>query len=179
MGTGRQILDGICKFVAKNPNASFATDGAFFGTPENFSKAIKDCNPVDMDRAWLQGVAASVNQSIDGVKGDILTQISNEASAADNVPFMPYFKILYKLAQLGMTITKRTSLERKVESSTKAMNDAQVEVDKQSAIVQNLAFYERVEREFSRANEQEIETLRVKRDELDRKIKEFQDLYAD
>jgi len=157
VGTGRDILDGITKFVMKNTGATFANDGQqIFATPETFSKAIKDCMPTDMDRSWLQTLAQSVNQSgnADGLtKGPLLKAVSDDSIGADAVPFFPYFKILFKLAQLGMTITKRTSLERTVEKTTKAMEESQIDMEKQKAIVGNLEFYKRIEAEVNRANE--------------------------
>ena len=126
-----------------------------------------------MDRAWLQGVAGSVNQNSENQKGALLQQVSNPSTATDMVHFFPYFKIYFKFAQLGMTITKRESLQRQADKTKKAMEDAQVDMEKQKAIVANLEFYATVEAEVNRANEQEIETLRVKSDELERKIQQY------
>ena len=72
---------------------------------------------------------------VEGNKGKLLASVSDPSTAAAVVPFFPYFKILYKFAQLGMTITKQTSLERQVAERSKAMEDSQVEMEKQKAIV--------------------------------------------
>ena len=180
VGTGREILDNICRFVKKNTSSSYASDGeAIFATPESFSKAIKDCMPTDMDRNWLQTLASSVNQNTDGQKGSLLNAVSNPSTAVDMVNFFPYFKILFKLAQLGMTITKRTSLERQVDKHSKALEDATVDMEKQKAVVANLEFYKQVEAEVNRANEQEIETLRVKSDVIQSRIQQYEHEYED
>ena len=180
VGTGRDIVDGICRFVKKDTNTSYAAVGdSIFATPESFSKAIKDCMPTDMDRNWLQNVASSVNQNTDGQKGSLLNSVSNPSTATEMVPFFPYFKILFKLAQLGMTITKQTSLERQVEKHTKALEDVTVDMEKQQAIVKNLEFYSVVEAEVQKAHNNEIEPLRIKSDELDRKIKSYSTQFED
>jgi|Transcript_40596 hypothetical protein len=181
-GTGREILDGICKFIKKDPNASFATDGqTIFMHPELFSKNIKECFPEDADKAWLQKMATSVNQPIGegSVKGSLLKAVTEATTSSDMAPFFPYFKILYKLAQLGMTICKKTSLERQVAEKTKAMDDSQIEMEKQQAIVDNLSFYQRVQDEVNRASEEELYTLNFKSQDLRRKMSEYQQAYGD
>ena len=149
-----EILDGIAKFVANDVNAVMRSGkGDLFDTVETFSKEVKDCFPADRDRQWLQGVAKNVNMDVDGNKGAILAAISDPNNAQDMVHVFPFFKILYKLAQLGMTITKRISLQRQVAEKSKAMEDSQVEMEKQKAIVKNLEFHQRVNTEVQRASD--------------------------
>jgi len=77
VGTGREIVDGICKFVKKDTSTSYGAVGdSIFATPESFSKAIKDCMPTDMDRNWLQTIASSVNQNTEAQKGSLLYAVS-------------------------------------------------------------------------------------------------------
>ena len=114
-GTARRVLDTICMMILNDTGASFAKNGEdIFASDVVYSKKIKECSPVDRDRQWLQNVAKSVNMDADGNKGDLLAAVSDPASAADMIHFFPHFKILFKFAQLGMTLTKQTSLENKV-----------------------------------------------------------------
>ena len=116
--------------ILNDTGASFAKNGEeIFASDIVYSKKIKECSPVDRDRQWLQGVAKSVNMDADGNKGDILQAVSDPSNAADMIHFFPHFKILFKFAQLGMTITKQTSLENKVVNAKKVMEQNLVQLE--------------------------------------------------
>ena len=95
------------------------------------------------------------------------------------VHFYPHFKVLFKFAQLGMTLTKQTSLENKVATAKKLMEQNQTQLTAQQAIVDNLAFYERVEAEVNRAREQEIAPMHQKYQELSHRIQQADQMYGD
>lgn len=77
--SARKIIDSICKFVlndqarGKDSSVNFTKNGDdIFESPETYSKLIKECDPTDHDRVWLQEVANSVNMDAEGKKGTIL-----------------------------------------------------------------------------------------------------------
>ena len=74
----------------------------------------------------------------DGKKGAILERLTNPASAASAFHFFPYFKLLFKLAQIGMTKKTKESLERKQEAMQKEMDAADVHIGTQDALIKNL-----------------------------------------
>jgi len=123
-------MDGICKFLMNDKNATYANNGDdIFASAEAYSKKIKDCTPTDRDRVWLQDMAKSVNMGGKGDKGDLLREVSEPANINDMVHFFPHFKVLFKLAQLGMTLTKQTSLENKLKTAQKNMDSSKVQLE--------------------------------------------------
>lgn len=71
--TAQEILDLICKFIKKNPQSSYAVDGAdVFSSAEAFNSAVKRCDPSAQEKAWISEVANKVNMDMDGKKGALL-----------------------------------------------------------------------------------------------------------
>jgi len=111
---GEQILDFLCQFLAKDSSALFAREGQdIFLSHETLAQAIKAVDPSHHEKAWLRDVADSVNMDVEGVKGKLLAQVSDPENAESMIPFFPYFKLLFKLCQLGMTLKTKESLVRK------------------------------------------------------------------
>jgi len=76
--TAQEILDLICKFIKKNPQSSYAVDGAdVFSSAEAFNSAVKRCDPSAQEKAWISEVANKVNMDMDGKKGALLQAICN------------------------------------------------------------------------------------------------------
>ena len=126
--TAETILNKICQFLDANPEATFADQGlTIFDSAESFNSACKSCDPAALEKSFIQQVSESVNMSIDGNKGALLTLVPNGDTANDMLPFFPYFKVLYKLCQMGMTMKKMQSLERKAENSRKEMDDLKIQ----------------------------------------------------
>ncbi len=177
--TAREILDKICQFLDANPDASFSNQGTtIFDSAESFNSACKSCDPAAMEKAFIQSVAESVNMSLDGVKGRLLILVSDSTTSEAMLPFFPYFKVLYKLCQMGMTLKKKQSLERKAENSKKEMDELNIEQVTAQAIVDNLAFHERMTAEAGRTRQEELAALMRKERALANKIQELQ-LYKD
>ena len=89
----------------------------------------------------------------DGNKGDVLEAVSNPANISDMIHFIPHFKILFKLAQLGMMLIKEESLTNKVATAKRRMEQYSSELEAQEHIVEHLSFYELIEAEVQRAEE--------------------------
>ena len=127
LGTAEIILNKICQFLDANEEATFEKEGqTIFDSAESFNSACKSCDPAAHEKVFIQSVAESVNMSVDGVRGSLLELVANPDTSSDMVPFFPYFKVLYKLCQMGMTMKKKQSLERKAENSKKEMEDLKI-----------------------------------------------------
>ena len=68
------------------------------------------CDPSTLNKQWIADVAFSVNMNLDGVKGKLLKAISENNEAATLYPIYPYFKIVFKFAEIGMTLKSKQSL---------------------------------------------------------------------
>jgi len=77
-----------------------------------------------------------------------------------------------------MTLKTKQNLERKQESLQREMDDAQVQINTQDALIDNLAFHERISTECNRIKMEELATLIDKEQNISSKIAEaliFQD----
>ena len=92
----------------------------------------------------------------EGVKGSILKEITNAAKVNEIAPFIPYFKVLFKFCQLGMTMKTKQNLLRKEEAAAKETADLVAKKATQSEILGNLDFSEDTKAEVERMRNQEI-----------------------
>jgi len=102
----------------------------------------------------------------DGVKGSILAAISDAKNVNELAPFIPYFKVLFKFCQLGMTLKTKQNLLRKEEAAAKETDDLTAKKATQSEILGNLDFSEDIKAEVERMYNQEIATLVAKQNML-------------
>lgn len=158
--TGRQILDKICQFIAQDVNATYDREGTdIFMTSETFNSAVKKCDPSFHEKPWIRDAAQTVNMDLEGVKGSILQAVTNAGNLQDMAPFFPYFKILYKLCQIGMTLKSKQSLVRKQQAAKKEMEDLKVQQETAQALVDNLSFHERITAEVARIRTGELAAI--------------------
>ena len=68
----------------------------------------------------------------------------NPNLAEHMVPFIVLFKIVFKMAQIGMTLKTKQNLVRKQDTMKKEMDDAAVQIDTQLSYIENLSFSERI-----------------------------------
>lgn len=71
--------------------------------------------------------------------GSIYKAVSDPSKAEALISFYPHFKVLFKLAQLSMMLTKQTSLENKVQTAKNEYNSTTIKLASQEKIVDNLA----------------------------------------
>jgi len=143
IGNGRAILDRICQLATGKETASYAVEGAdLFQSEMTFSSAIKKADSSLIEKDILKRMAGEINQD-----GTILSALMNPGNAAENVQFIPYFKVLFKLVQMGLTKKNKVNLERKQVTADKTLADLQVQIETQDAIIENLTFHETVSAE--------------------------------
>ena len=85
-------------------------------------------------------------------------------------PFYPYFKLLYKFCQMGMTKKTKESFERKVEKANEDLENYRVQLETFEAYIRNLSFADRIADEVARAQEQDFALLRQKQQTLKGRI---------
>lgn len=93
-------------------------------------------------------------------------------------PFFPLFKIVFKFAQIGMTLKTKQNLTRKQETLKKEMDDALVEIQTQEAFMKNLSFADRIQGEANRIREEEVAMLENKKKLLEMNIHEIRSKYT-
>ena len=70
------ILDYICVFVTNNANSTYSSAGEqIFANPKSFSDAVTECMPQEIDRAWLQSIAAKVNGGSEDQKESLMDKV--------------------------------------------------------------------------------------------------------
>ena len=147
------ILDQLCMFIQASPDASFANEGqVIFESVDSFTQAMKGCDPAAMEKSWIQDIAESVNMKMDGEKGNLLKRVTNADNVNDMIIYFPYFKLLYKMCQLGMTLKKKQSLERKAENAKSETEQLQIKLTTAETISQNFDFHLRLSSEVERTN---------------------------
>ena len=172
---GEEILDNITQFLTGNTKATFKNDGGlYFENETAFALAVKKCDAAKNEKEWIRGVADSVNMDAEGQKGKILKGISDAAESKNLIPFFPYFKVLFKLCQIGMTMKSKQSKQRREEEASKTMANLQVNVETQEALIENLAFRDLIEDEVKRSQDQELAALMNKRQQLEAQIRDLQ-----
>lgn len=89
-------------------------------------------------------------------------------------PIYPYFKLVFKFAQIGMTLKSKQSLQRKQERAMKEMDDITIQIQSDQSLIENLDFGNNYSAEAARARNSEIARLRSKQNQLRNKIAEMQ-----
>jgi len=97
--------------------------------------------------------------SVEGVKGEILTAVTDAKQVNEMLPFIPYFKVLFKFCQLGMTLKTKQNLTRKDDAATKETADLIAKKKTQEEILGNLDFSEDIQAEVERMRTQEIDCI--------------------
>ena len=72
-----------------------------------------------------------------------------------------------------MTLKTKQNLERKQESLQREMDDAQVQINTQDALIDNLAFHERIGAEIMRIQTEELRVLVEKNQAIERQMNEL------
>ena len=163
---GRSIMNRIAQFITGSETATFAPGDAWFASAEAFTSAVKKCDPSRMERQFIQTVANQVNQkTVEGKdgnviqQGEILQKISNSANANANLPFFPYFKLLFKMCQIGMTMKKKQALEMKQVTADQFIKDKEVAIISSRGLVSNLDFHQRITAQVQRTTEEDIAAI--------------------
>lgn len=166
---GKAILDRICQLATGKENATYAVEGGdLFQSETTFSSTIKKADSSLIEKDTLKRMAGEINQD-----GTILSALMNPSNAAENVQFIPYFKVLFKLVQMGLTKKNKVNLERKQVTADKTLADLQVQIETQDAIIENLAFHETVSAEASRSRENDITNIETKSAQLSSKMNDY------
>lgn len=110
-------------------------------------------------------------------KGKLLEAVTNPATASDMAPFFVFFKLVFKMAQTGMTLKTKQNLVRKQETMKKEMDDATVQIETQRAYIENLSFHQRISAEADRIRSEDVQTLVQKKSILQFSISEHQQKY--
>ena len=113
-----------------------------------------------------------------GQKGALFANVSDPNMAQGMIPFFPLFKIVFKFAQIGMTMKTKINLERKQETMKKEMKDADVQLETQKAYIMNLSFGQRIKAEADRIRQEDIAVLENKRRLLALNIDEHRRKYT-
>lgn len=92
--------------------------------------------------------------------------------AQSMIPFFVLFKIVFKFAQIGMTMKTKQNLERKQETMKKEMKDADVQLQTQQSYIMNLGFAQRIKAEADRIRNEDVAVLDNKRRVLSVNIEE-------
>lgn len=169
--TARQILDKICQLVCANDNATYAVEGVeLFADEIIFQAQVKKSDPSTLDKESIKKIADEVNQTMDGVQGTLLAAVSQPSTASEMVKFFPYFKILFKLCQIGLTMKNKVNLERKLVQHQNSLKDLEAKVATEQRIIENLDFHRRISAEADRTRNYEVVELENKERELRAKI---------
>ena len=86
------------------------------------------------------------------------------------MPFFPYFKLLFKLCQIGMTMKKKQSLERKQIDAEVYITDKEVEKQTFQSLMDNLAFHDKITDQVIRTQQEDIYAIVNKQDGLRNEI---------
>lgn len=166
-GTGKDILNRITQFLTRDTSATYDREGQdLFANAETLQAAIKKCDAAAHDKPWIRDQAQSVNMTSEDNKGELLRTVTNSASSANMHIFFPYFKVLFKLCQLGMMLKSKESLVRKQEAAAKEMKSLEVQIETQKTLIENLSFHERIAAEVEREKQGEIFAVMHKDQEL-------------
>jgi hypothetical protein len=76
-------------------------------------------------------MAGEVSQDSEAQQGKILADLMNSGSATYNVQFIPFFKVLFKLIQIGLTKKNKMTLDRKQLTADKNSQDLNVQIESQ------------------------------------------------
>lgn len=159
---GKEILDYLVKFIKGDKEATWdQKEGAeLFEKPEVFAKAARRADLTRFDLNYIGEVGQKVQQTEDGARGSILTELMKETAVAENLPFFPYYKLLYKMVHIANTLKNKASFERHLEACQKTMVQEQV---KEKALLEQVAtldFHKQISAEVDRSEREEISALR-------------------
>ena len=60
---------------------------------------------------------------MEGVKGKLLNALTSASKVEDTVIFFPYFKVLFRLVQIALTMKRRQNLEMRQVQADKNIED--------------------------------------------------------
>ena len=160
-----QILDRICRIVQNNPDAKYSVEGMdIFQNETAFSSAIKKCDPAKYDKQMLKELRNEVNNNSEGKPGAILALVLNPAVAEKMQHFYPYFKVLFRMVQIGLTSRRKTVLDMKQLTNDKQIEAINVDIAALQAQIDNLNFHERMTGEVARGQADELASLEHKKE---------------
>lgn len=82
--------------------------------------------------------------------------------ATHMLPFFPYFKLLFKLCQVGMTLKNKQNLERKQIEADQYIKDKEVRIETSKQLLVNLDFHQRIADQVARTQREDIAALTSK-----------------
>lgn len=168
---GRQILDRICSLVDGNQDGSYAVQGLdIIDSETGFSSKVKKCDPSKLDKAYLSQLAGEITMDNDGRRGKILESLMSSSGVQDNVVYFPFFKVLFKLNQIGLTVRNRNALQRGIEGTEKTIAEAKISMDSTFELMENLNFQESMMAEMERSRNEDMQVIVNKQSELQQKI---------
>lgn len=119
---GREILDLIIKFIKGDKDATWEKEGEeLFEKPEIFAKGVRKADLTKFELSYIGEVGQKIQQTEEGETGSILTELLREAASAENMPFFPYYKLLYKMVHIANTLKNKASFERHLETYVKTI----------------------------------------------------------
>lgn len=168
---GRQILDKICSIVDNNKEGTYAVQGLdIINNEAGFSSRVKKCDPSKLDKAYLSELAGMVTMNSDGARGKILESLMSNSGVQENVVYFPFFKVLFKLTQIGLTMRNRNALQRGIEGTEKTIAEAKISMEQTFDLMENLNFQETMMAEMERSRNEDMQVIINKQNELQQKI---------
>lgn len=157
------VLDALCQFLSENSTSSWRTVGAdIFSTEATFGQAVRKCNPAALEKEHISQIGYRVNRDQKDMEGDIVSAMMNANYVNELSPFYPYFKVLFKLVQSGLTLKKKMNLQRQQVNYDKQIEEIKVKIETQKALIKNLDFHKRMTQEAERIQAGEYEAIASK-----------------
>ena len=123
---GRQVLAKICQIVSKSESATYEVEGLdIFSSEAVLSSAVKKCDPSEMKKEYLSSLAAEITMDSEGQRGKVLGALMS----TENVAYFPFFKVLFKLNQIGLTKRNWNSIKKSIEGTEKTIKEAKISMD--------------------------------------------------
>ena len=111
-----------------------------------------------------------VTMNSDGGRGKILESLMSTSAVQENVVYFPFFKVLFKLTQIGLTVRNRNALQRGIEGTEKTIAEAKISMEQTFDLMENLNFQESMMAEMERSRNEDMQVIVNKQNELQQKI---------
>jgi len=141
-----------------------------------FGAAVRKVKPEKLDKDTCKKIAYRVNQDAEKEAGDVQQYMTDKLRAAENLPFYPHYKLLFKLTQMAISIRKKNGLEKSLAGTSERNKGLQVNVDTWETISKNLEFGKMLKAEAERMRNEEIAVLQKKHEELKTEIGKIKDV---
>lgn len=160
---GQNILEAITKIVSGKESASYAIEGIdVFDNEATLSSSVKKCDASKMPKEYLSTLAREITTDVEGQHGPLLRSLLEATAAADNLAFFPFYKVLFKLNQIGLTRRNWNSLKHNIEGKEKTITETKIVMSSLEDLMQNLEFHTKISEEIQRSKSNDIMTVHNK-----------------